>query len=348
MKLEEKGSTNQMQRKVVSICRRSKLYDDCGWVPKNRLQFVPPSAWQDVVDDSDGRLEHNDYAVRAVNGHNRKVNLADVHDIDHTSEVLYHKTTLEACESIMTTGLSKMRRQYVHSFVDPASTDRLNRGSGAVILSIDVASLRQLGFVVEQTASRPDMRFISHPGGISIPPKVLAEYKNDAQSVGQTETQDDVSPSKRRHTVDEPDDENPPKRRRTVDETQHDENLSKRRRCFHETQEGKNPSKRRRTVDDTQHDESPPTTSNVQQLFQDYCFYLNYNYLHNFYYGHSMICYNPYYNYYYIHINPYYSYYYKYYLCKFIRINHSDSVRFWNVLSSSQKKSTFNIFKSCI
>ena len=170
--------------KYISMLLRHKpesgnlILDEHGWVETEKLieavslqHPLDKETLEEIVSsDSKSRYEFSDdhSMIRARHGHSVPVVL----DIDPTipPDVLYHGTSEDVKNIILSDGLKPMVRRYVHLSSDPDTARSVGKRHGrAVVLEIDAGRLSKKGEKFYQTA-----------GGIwlvaSVPPEFICEF----------------------------------------------------------------------------------------------------------------------------------------------------------------------------
>lgn len=148
------------------------VMDRCGWVSVQALVDVLVINIATLVgivkEDSKGRYEFSldGHFIRATQGHSIPVDL-DLRPFDSNIPYLYHGTTERFLASILTTGLQKQSRNYVHLSMDAdTAVDVGKRHGPPVVLQVDYQALLRDGFDVY--VSKNNVVLIDE-----VPPKYL-------------------------------------------------------------------------------------------------------------------------------------------------------------------------------
>ena len=90
--------------------------------------------------------------IRASQGHSVSVDLGLI--ALEPPELLFHGTTSAALDSVMATGLQRMRRHHVHLSVDTDTAQRVGSRHGkAVILRVAALKMHEAGHVFYRSAN---------------------------------------------------------------------------------------------------------------------------------------------------------------------------------------------------
>lgn len=131
-----------------------------------RFRDADADALRAVVDaDEKGRYEMTGDRIRALYGHSFPLRIAK--ERCTPPDVLYHGTAKRFLPSILQTGLTPQKRQYVHLSADPgtAHTVGLRRDGQPAMLLIDAAR-----------AARDGIAFYASGSGIFLADRIPPEY----------------------------------------------------------------------------------------------------------------------------------------------------------------------------
>ena len=171
--------------KHISLLLRHKpeignlILDEHGWVETEKLieavsqqRLLDKETLEEIVSsDSKSRYEFSDdhRMIRARHGHSVPVVL----DIEPTipPDVLYHGTSENVKDVILSEGLKPMVRRYVHLSSDPNTARNVGKRHGrAVVLKVDAGGL-----------SAKEEKFYQTAGGIwlvaSVPPEFISVFE---------------------------------------------------------------------------------------------------------------------------------------------------------------------------
>lgn len=126
---------------VEAIRERWKRREFYAWVAREHIEAIAKL-------DPKGRFELRGDEIRATYGHTTRVEVKYLEDRE--VRILYHGTSEGALPGIMTDGILRMRRKWVHltsSFRDAIEVGR-RKGGRTVVLEVDAEKLRRRGITV--------------------------------------------------------------------------------------------------------------------------------------------------------------------------------------------------------
>lgn len=166
LKMDKEGWVNidELVNAIRSRWRRGSY----SWVAREHILAV-------AALDPKGRFQVEEDRIRTRYGHNRELKVQIKYEADGATKILYHGTTAESLESIMSQGIKPMSRAYVHLTTDPNDAYEVAARHGAkiVILMIDADCLRKHGYHVLIATLK--IRLAKY-----VPPQCITIFKRQA------------------------------------------------------------------------------------------------------------------------------------------------------------------------